>query len=205
MWSRHCARAAEMAAHPRDSTAVIEAQHDLGAHRDTAAVAAHQADQVHLGLALTRQRHEIDNRNRAFGGFERRLKDAGVAAVAAAGARVRVLRRDEPAAVLWFAEQCGKYRLCIESRQAQPIDRADDAVIFDRHGHSLSLGDPAHPTTPAPIFRPAPACGAERTKRRQGARPASFSLRIFLRRNPTVTGTSRNLPKLGPGQCPGML
>ncbi len=130
--------------HPRHRRAIAEAQHQFGVHFHAAAFADHQ---THEMRAVAARRHEIDQRHRAIGGLEPRLQDQRVGAIAAGGRLDLALRRDQPATILVCAQQRGKAGVGVESRPAQPIDRAvaadqsgraqitDQCIVFYSRGH----------------------------------------------------------------------
>ena len=136
-------RAAFDAGHPRHDAAVAEAQNELGAHGELAALAD---DDAHDRRIAGAQRHEIDHRRRAVCGLEMGFENKRIRPVAARDLG-RFARRDQPATVLRRAEQRGKAGFRIEARPAQPIDRAvaryqrgalavaDQRVVFDGRGH----------------------------------------------------------------------
>src|SRR5215218_2752372 len=100
--------------------AVIEPEPQLGAHRDRAADAFHDAYDVRR---LVARRHEIDHPDRSTGGGPLGLQDQGVAAVVPAVLRVAVAWADLPVAVLVGAEQRGEAGRRVEPGGAQPVDR----------------------------------------------------------------------------------
>src|SRR5512138_3489441 len=105
---------------PRDRAAVVEAQDELHFHGDAPAPADDRAHEVRLRAA---NRHEIDQRDRARIGFPFGLEDERIGTVTPL--RLDSLRRGElPPAVLGRAEERGEARGRVETRQAQPVDRA---------------------------------------------------------------------------------
>ena len=153
--------------HPGDDRAVVEADHQLRPHLDPTASADDETDQVR-GVAA--ERHEVDERDGTFGGLEVGLEDQRVVAVAAADARGRLGRGDQPAAVLGPAEQGREAGARVEPGPAQPVDGAvaanqgrrlavpDQRVVLDaqRHGDA-----PFYPTqTPGAALRPLRQSGA---------------------------------------------
>src|SRR5476651_1307849 len=82
---------------------------------------SHQTDDVRNALA---PRDKVDDRNRAFLGFEIGLQDQSVAAIAARDACLFLYRGNQPAAVVRSSEQCRKARGAVKTRQSQPVDRA---------------------------------------------------------------------------------
>ncbi len=133
---------------PGNVGAHAEADHKLHPHFHAAFDAAHQADDV--GRLLAR-RHEVDDGHRAVFGLKLRLQDQRIVPVSARAAHYVFRRRNQPAAVLGRAEERRKTRVRIESRPAQPVDRAvkadesggfavpDQAVIF-YSGHFILTG-----------------------------------------------------------------
>src|SRR4029077_3309951 len=130
------------------AAAVIEADHQIHAHPNAAAVAAHHP--YDLGITLP-QGHEIDQRCRSRVGFELGFENQSSRAIAAAHLRFGH-GRQLPAAIFRISQQCGEAGVRIEPWQAQPIERSvapdergglaisDERVIFNRtrHGrHSL--------------------------------------------------------------------
>ena len=88
-------------AHPGNSGAIAEAQHQLHAHRHAAAFPNHDAHAVRV---LAADRHEVDERGGTVIRFEVGFEDQRVFAVAARDMLDVVLRRDAEAAVLGRAE-----------------------------------------------------------------------------------------------------
>ena len=130
---------------PRNRKTVIEAQHQFHLHAHRAAFA--DDDPHHLRPAVAR-RHEIDQRDRAFGRFEIGFKDQRFAAITARNFwRCIRDRRNQPAAVVGRAEQGGEAGAGVEARPAEPVDRtvegdergrvavADQRIVFDECGH----------------------------------------------------------------------
>jgi hypothetical protein len=72
---------------PRHQQPVVEAHDQFGAHRDAAALAAHEPH--HVGI-LAAQRHEIDNARGAVGGFDLCFQDKRGVAIAPRDARRRI-------------------------------------------------------------------------------------------------------------------
>jgi len=102
-------------------TAVLEADHQLHAHDELPGFADHEPHQIGGAVA---KRHEVDQPSGALLGFEARLEDQGVVAIAARDSELLRLRRDPPATVVRAAEQRRKARVGIKARPAQPVDRA---------------------------------------------------------------------------------
>src|SRR5262249_7190937 len=98
--------------HPRNGRAVIEADDQLGAHRDAAADAAHEADEIGDAVAA---RHEIAERDASLLRLEDRLEDEGRATVMTPRARLAVGRRDDPAPVLCRTKQGGEACRAVEA------------------------------------------------------------------------------------------
>ena len=136
-------RAALDARHPRHNGAIAEPDHELGVHSDLAALADRKAND---GRVRGLHRHEIDQRHRALRRLEMGLEDERVRPVSA-GDLGFVARRQQPTAVFRRAEQRRKARFRIETRPAQPIDRArtrhersasaiaDQRIVFDLGRH----------------------------------------------------------------------
>jgi hypothetical protein len=125
--------------------AIIETEHELGAHLHPAAPPLHDADEV--ARSLLPQGHEIDEGDASLRHLERRLQDQCVAAITAADAKGGVARSDAPMSVVGASKQRRKDGPGNETRPTQPIDRAgaaderrglavaDQAVIFDEFCH----------------------------------------------------------------------
>ena len=136
------------AAHPRDRSAVVEADHELRAHRDAPVQPLHDPHDVR---SLSSRRHEVDHPYRALRGRVDRLEDERVVAVAPGRALDLRLRRDEPAAVVRVAEERREARARVEAGKAAPVDRAraadqggglevaDQRVVLDPHARTLRL------------------------------------------------------------------
>ena len=149
---------------PRHRPPVVEAQDQLGAHRDAAALAADDPDDV--GVAAPR-RHEVHHGDGAARRLDPRLEDQRVAAIAAGDARAVLDRRDRPASVLAIAEQRGKARRRVEARPAQPVDRsgardqrrglavANQRVVFEggAHGRSRRVQAGSYQSTTLPFLK----------------------------------------------------
>jgi hypothetical protein len=141
---RHGADAVALPAHPWHHAAIIEAQREAQAHRH--AVAAHH---VHVAFVVC-ERHEIDQRDGAAGGFEPRFEHRGARPIAPPHAPHRYRGLDLPVTVLALPEQCRETRRAVELRQAQPVDGAvsgdqgaadgvaDETVIFEERAHAWS-------------------------------------------------------------------
>src|SRR5262249_33773279 len=148
---------------PRDVAAEAEADDELHPHRDATADAAHQPHDVRR---LAARWHEINEVDGAVVSLETRFQDEGVAAVAARGAPDRAGGRDQPTAIPAVAKDSGKAGIGIESRPAQPVDRAvaadergrltitDQPVIFDPAGQSISLVKRPRPLHSTLLSRP---------------------------------------------------
>jgi hypothetical protein len=107
---------------PRDRGAVVEAQHELGAHRHAPAPADHPAHDV--GRAVGR-RHRVDHGHRAAGGLPLGLEHEGVGAVAARRPRVGVGGGEEPAAVVGVPNRAAMHAGASKRGQhSQSIDPA---------------------------------------------------------------------------------
>ncbi len=83
--------------------------------------------------------HEIDETGGALGGFKCGFEDQGAGAIASCDAGRRILRTDEPAAGARGIEQGGETGSTVESRPAEPINRAAAAD----EGRSLTVADQA--------------------------------------------------------------
>ena len=130
------------APHPGHDRAVVEPDHELGAHRHLAVEPLDDADDVGR---LAARRHEVDRPHRARVRLEDRLEDQRVVAVAARRAADLVPGREQPAAVIGRAEQRREARARVEAREAAPVDRpvaadergglqvADEGVVLDPH------------------------------------------------------------------------
>ena len=133
---------------PRDRAAVVEAQHQLRAHRDAAALAANEPDDVRVPPAGGMKSMTVA---RAFGRLDGRLEDQRIRAIAAGDSRAWIDRFHEPSAVVRRAEQCGEARARIEPRPAEPVNRAaarhqrggltiaDERVILEWGAHRQRL------------------------------------------------------------------
>ena len=125
---------------PGNDRAVVEAQDELGAHRDLAALADHEAHDVGR---LAAQRHEVEHADDAVLRLVRRLEHERVLAVGARRLRVPIDGPEQPAPVLRPAQKRGEARASIEARPAQPVDGAalgderrrlavaDQGIVFD--------------------------------------------------------------------------
>ena len=132
---------------PRDGDAVVRAHGQLGAKVNRAAQAPHDTYEV---AVRARVRHQVDDDGCAVRRLPMRLEDQRLLAIATRDLRLRMGRRDRPAAVVLVAEQAGEHRGGIEARPAQPVDRAvapderrgltvaDHRVVFDLQGHRRS-------------------------------------------------------------------
>jgi hypothetical protein len=99
------------------------------------------------------RRHEIDHRRRAGLGPEFGFKDPRAGTIAPARGELWIFWSNEPTPILSFTEQGGKARSRIETRPAQPIDRAVAAdksrrlavayqrVVFDAQRHCYSSAE----------------------------------------------------------------
>ena len=137
------------APHPRNRPAVVEADHELRTHRDTA---VQPFDDPHDVGRRPARRHEVDRAHRAFGGRVDGLEDECVVAVAPCGPLDVRLWREEPAPVVRVAHQRREARARVEAREAAPVDRAraadqggglevaDQRVVLDPHARTLRLG-----------------------------------------------------------------
>ena len=115
-------RTVREACHPGGQRAVVESEHQLGAHLQAAALAVHEPHDIGT---LAARRHEIDDCDGAVRRLEFGLQDQGPIAVAAGDARVRVGGGQQPAAIIIArTEQRGEARGAVEARPAQPIDGA---------------------------------------------------------------------------------
>src|SRR5947209_14919646 len=100
--------------HPRNDSSVIEADDQLHFHPDFALHALDDADDVGICAAW---RHEIDQADRAAGGFDFRFEDERVAPIAALGLSDFFFRRKEPTPVFFFAEERCETGRGIEARE----------------------------------------------------------------------------------------
>jgi hypothetical protein len=131
--------------HPGYDGAVVKPKHELGRHLHPPAQPLHDSDE--MTRAALAQRHEIDESDAAVRRLERRLQDQRIAAIATADHRIGIARGDAPMSVVRTTEQGCEDRTGIETRPAQPIDRAgtahqrrglavaDQSVIFDELRH----------------------------------------------------------------------
>ena len=144
--------------HPGDDVAVVEPDHELGAHLNAPVQPLHDSHDV--GCA-TSGRHELDRTDGAVVRLVDRLENEGVVAVAAGHAAHRTGRGKEPSSVLSPAEKRGKARTGVESGEAAPVDGsgttherrrlkvAEQRVVLDRR-------HPAQRRARAPRRRPHP-------------------------------------------------
>src|SRR6516225_8850398 len=100
--------------HPRNGGAVIEPDNELATHGYAAFKAANETHDI---ASLAFWRHEVDQKNAAFLGFEGRLENERIAAVTS-----RRLGRcrwsDQPAAIFRLAQEGRKAGIGIKLRQA---------------------------------------------------------------------------------------
>ncbi len=108
-------------ANPGHGLAVVEADDELHAHRNAAAQALDDPDDMRR---LVSDRQEVRDAGGAFGGFPLGLEDQRFVAIPAPRRPLGALRREEPAPVAGVAEQPREARAGVEPRQAQPVDRA---------------------------------------------------------------------------------
>ena len=125
--------------HPRHDRAVVEPDHELGAHRDFPADALDQTHDVRIEAA---RGHAVGEAHDAGCGLELGFEHQRAVAVPPSRLLHRLARRDQPAAVLGRAEQGGKAGPRIETGQTEPVDGAvasderdslgvaDECVIF---------------------------------------------------------------------------
>ena len=125
---------------PRHHGTVVEAQDELGLHRDTAAQAPDQPDDV--GEAVP-QSDEIDHLDCTLGSLEHCREDQRAVQITALDSVGGIGRRNQPTAVLGLAEKRCKTGCRIEPRQTEPVDGsvapdqrrrsavADQRIIFD--------------------------------------------------------------------------
>jgi hypothetical protein len=130
-------------ADPRHRRPIVEPRHELGAKNHPPRPPGHDPHKI---PALCRK-HEIDHCRTAGVGFEVGFEDEGAGTIRAAHAAGRVLRGNEPSAVVWCPEQGGKAGSRIETRPAEPVDRAvaadqgcrsavaDQRIVFDSQRH----------------------------------------------------------------------
>ena len=138
--TRHGRDAVARAAHPRHDGAVVEPDDQLGSHRDLAADALDQTNDV--GIEAT-GRHAVGEPHDPGVGFELGLEHERPVAIPAPCLPHGVARGDEPAAMLGRSEQCSEARARVEPREAEPVDRpvaadqrgrlrvSDEGVVFD--------------------------------------------------------------------------
>ena len=195
------------ARHPGHGEAVVEAQHQLHAHRHASAQAADDADQV--GAAVAR-RHEVDEGDGAVavGRLHRRFQNQGVAAVLAPGPlRREVARRDAPAAVLRRPEQGGEAGRAVEARPAEPVHRAvarderrrfaiaDERVVLDRRRPPFLIRHRPRRLGGGPFF----ARGAARRGLSRLGRPGGGQASIARHAlRPAAARPGRGPPRPGP-------
>ena len=122
-------------------------------HSHQASIASHHANDVGV---LAPWRHEVDDRHSARRRLDRGLQDERVLTIRTADPGVGIRGFNQPASVVWCAEQSGETRTRVESRPAEPIDRAtsrdecrrlaipDDGVVLERRAHE---GAPNSSTT----------------------------------------------------------
>jgi hypothetical protein len=127
-------------ADPGDDLAEVEADHELRAHRDGAAEALHDADDVRR---LAPWRHEVDRPHGALVGLEDRLEDQRVVPIPPARPANGRVRGEEPAAVVAPAQQGCEASARVEPGKAAPVDRpfaaderrrlqvSDECVVLD--------------------------------------------------------------------------
>ena len=132
--------------HPWHLLAIAEAHHKFGLELDRALLADDEPHEVRMLLARI---HEVDHRGGAGIGLEPRLEDERVRAVAPGHLRLRIGRRDQPAAIIVVAENRRETSSGVEARQAKPVDRtvasnercglavADQSIIFDGEDHHV--------------------------------------------------------------------
>jgi hypothetical protein len=130
---------------PWSDDAIVEAHHEIHAHRHPTANAL---DDAHDVQAVRPQRHAIDEPDRAVFGVDFGFEDQRVIAITAPHRARATDRRNPKMTVAAAAQQRGKARRAVELRHAQPIDRpvardecggphvAYQRVVFDvrRHG-----------------------------------------------------------------------
>jgi len=131
-------------ADPGDDGAVSQAEEQIHPHGDPATL---PDDDAHDVGPLAGDGHQVDQRDRALGGFEVGLEDQRTGAVPPSDGAHFALRCDLPAAVVARAEQGGEAGIGIETGEAEPIEGAvighqryalavgDDGVVFDARGH----------------------------------------------------------------------
>src|SRR5690606_11444305 len=102
---------------------IIEPDDQLGLHRDGAALAAHQPNEL-LAFRGVGESKKVDEGDGARFGLEGGLENRRLAAIAATRPPDRLPWRDQPAAVLRRTEQRGEAGARIEAGQAEPVDGA---------------------------------------------------------------------------------
>ena len=121
------------AAHPRNHTAVAEAQHELHAHRHPATQPRHDAHDIR---ALVPRRHEVGDADRAGGRLELRFQDQRAVAIPSRCPAHRPRGRQQPATLLRRAQQRAEARGVVEARHAEPVDRA--VAAHERGGAQIA-------------------------------------------------------------------
>jgi hypothetical protein len=113
-----------------------------------AALADNQAHDTGAGLMSG---HEVDECRGSFGALEARLQDQRVGLVSPCDPGRRVLRGNEPAAMVRRAEESRETGVGIEPRPTQPIDGtiapdqrgrlavADKRIVFNTQRHAIIL------------------------------------------------------------------
>ena len=136
VWTGHRAQASPILqmGDPRSGDAVVEAHHQLGVHGDLAAATDDQANQIRTPPF---QRHKIDERHRPVLGLVLGFQNQRPVAVTPLDTGARIVRRDQPATVLWSPQQGGEYGPGVEPRPAEPIDGASSR----NQGRGVAVSD----------------------------------------------------------------
>src|SRR6266702_8091429 len=113
VWTADRAHAIVDVRYPRHGTAVVEAQGEFHANRDTSAKTLQNSNHVREALA---DRHEVDQLECSLCIFECGLKDQRVVAIFSLGRPLPLCRTNSPEAVLLGSEQRGKARFRREVR-----------------------------------------------------------------------------------------
>ena len=142
---------------PRSGLPVVESRYASRGHRHRATQPLHDADQARV---LLPGRHAVDDANSAVGGLELRLEHQRPGPIRPGRSDDSLARGDDPRSVLISAEQAGEACGGVESRQAQPVDRAvaaherrrmrvaDQCVVLDAKRHHVPPMPPrCRPTT----------------------------------------------------------
>src|SRR5207244_13606510 len=120
-------------ADPGDDRAVSQADEQIHPHGDPATLSD---DDAHDVGPLAGDGHQVDQRDRAVGGFEVALEDQCTGAVPPSDSAHLALRCDLPAAVVARAERGGEAGIGIETGEGEPME---GAVMGDQR-YALSFG-----------------------------------------------------------------